>query len=91
MFVMIILLSGEKKYSVEGEALDKVNSMGREIFEALERNDIAKMYAQLSALHSYVKENGTRVDPYKNADAVIPPADCDAKELRDFFNLQKTP
>jgi len=91
VFVMIFLLSGEKKYSVEGEALEKVDLMGREIFEALERNDIATMCTQLKALHSYVKENGTRADPYKNADAVIPPADCDANELRDFFNLQKTP
>ncbi len=88
---MIILLSGEKKYSVEGEALDKINSMGRQIFETLERNDVAALGTQLRALHSYVKKNGVHADPYTNAEIIIPPVDCDANELRVFFNLHKAP
>ncbi len=91
MLLMIVLLSGEKKYSVEGSALDEVNLMGRAIYESLERNDIANIGSQLQALHSHVKENGIRADPYRNADLVVPPVNCDVNVLRELFNLQKVP
>lgn len=88
---MIILLSGEKKYSVEGASLEKVDELGRLLYETLERGDSAQFKELLQNLHSFVKENGVNVDPLRKADLVIPSPICDANEFRALFNLQKTP
>lgn len=88
---MIVLLSGGKKYSIDGEALEKVNTLGHLLYETLERDDSAQFNALLQTIHSFVKEKGVHVDPYRKADIIIPSITCDANEFRTLFKLQKTP
>ena len=90
---MIILLSGNGKYSLEGTFLFTVEDAGKTLFSLLmegEEND-QEFTSKLIELHEFVKKNGIPVEVYKNADLILPPLHSNPGTMRAMLGLQKKP
>lgn len=88
---MIILLSGEGKYSLEGQELDAVLESGRRLYLLLKEARYDEFSQSLSQLHSYVTAKGKQVEILRNADIIVPPLGCDPRVIGSIMGLQSTP
>lgn len=88
---MIILLSGDGKYSVEGQDLDETLESGRQLYLLLKAEKYEEFAQSLSQLHSYVRTRGRQVEILRSADIIIPPLTCDPRVLGSIMGLQRTP
>jgi len=88
---MIILLSGDGKYSVEGKDLDAVLETGRTLFSLLKEDKDEEFSRTLREIHRFVRGKGTPVEIYRSADVIIPPLDCDPKVMKSVLGIQKSP
>jgi hypothetical protein len=86
---LIILLSGNGKYSLEGTFLFAVEDAGKTLFSLLmegEKND-QEFTSKLIELHEFVKKNGIPVE----ADLILPPLHSNPGTMRAMLGLQKKP
>jgi hypothetical protein len=88
---MIILLSGDGKYSMEGADLESVLESGRRLYLLLKGESYEEFALSLSQLHSFVKANGKHVEILRNADVIIPPLSCDPRILGSIMGLHNNP
>jgi hypothetical protein len=88
---MIILLSGDGKYSVEGTDLDSVLESGRRLYLLLKTESYEEFTRSLYQLHSYVKTNGRQVEILRSADVIVPPLNCDPRILGSIMGLHSAP
>jgi len=88
---MIILLSGDGKYSVKGTDLENVLESGRSLYMLLKTERYEEFAQSLYQLHSYVKANGSQVEIIRSADIIIPPLSCDPRILGSIMGLHNTP
>jgi len=84
---MIILLSGDGKYYLEGEDLEHVFLEGRKLFSLLKQGKYEEFSLLLKDLHRFVKEKGKPVDILKVADIIIPPAKSNPFIMKEIFML----
>jgi len=88
---LIILLSGDGKYSLSGEDLEEALERGRMLFKLLKENRMEDFSNELSDLHSFVKERGHSVEIFRNAEVIIPPIKCDPQAIHSIMGFQKSP
>ncbi|MGA2573797.1 MAG: hypothetical protein ABSF36_06295 [Candidatus Methanomethylicaceae archaeon] len=88
---MIILLSGDGKFLLEGKSLDTALESGRQLFSLLREDRIQEFSEALDELHSFVKQKGQPVEIYHNADIIVPPVKCDPRTIQSIMGFQKTP
>jgi hypothetical protein len=89
--LLIILLSGDGKFLLEGKNLDTALESGRQLFSLLREDRIQEFSEALDELHSFVKQKGQPVEIYHNADIIVPPVKCDPRTIQSIMRLQKTP
>jgi hypothetical protein len=87
---MIVLISGDGKYSLEGADLETVMDCGRQLYALLKEGNFREFSAGLRELHDIVKRRGKPVDIFRVVDVIIPP-DCEPHLLVLLMGLQKTP
>jgi hypothetical protein len=88
---MIILLSGDGKYAVEGTDLDNVLESGRHLYQLLKTENYEEFARSLYQLHSYVKANGKQVETLRSADVIVPPFNCEPRILGSIMGLHSAP
>jgi hypothetical protein len=88
---LIILLSGDGKFLLEGKSLDTALESGRQLFSLLREDRIQEFSEALDELHSFVKQKGQPVEIYHNADIIVPPVKCDPRTIQSIMGFQKTP
>jgi hypothetical protein len=88
---MIVLLSGEGKYSLDGKELDTVLKSGRRLYLLLKEERYDEFSHSLSQLHSYVIANGKQVEILRVADVVVPPLNCDPRIMGSIMGVQSAP
>jgi hypothetical protein len=88
---MIVLLSGEGKYSLDGKELDTVLESGRRLYLLLKEERYDEFSHSLSQLHSYVIANGKQVEILRVADVVVPPLNCDPRIMGSIMGVQSAP
>lgn len=84
---MIILLSGDSKYSVNGKDLDAVLEAGRELFILLKEGKDKDFNHTLKEIHKFVQMNGKLVEIYRSADVIIPPVKSDPKVIKSVLGI----
>jgi hypothetical protein len=89
--LLIILLSGDGKFSLEGKNLDAALKSGRQLFSLLKEDRFQEFSETLDQLYSFVKQNGQPVEIYHNADIIVPPVKCDPRTIQSIMGFQKTP
>jgi hypothetical protein len=89
--VLIVLLSGNGKYLLEGDDVEAVLEAGRNLYSLVRDDRGYEFHKTLSELHDFVKTKGTPVEIFRPVDFIIPPPDCDPQIIRQAFGLQKTP
>lgn len=89
--LLIILLSGDGKFLLEGKSLDTALESGRQLFSLLREDRIQEFSEALDELHSFVKQKGQPVEIYHNADIIVPPVKCDPRTIQSIMGFQKTP
>lgn len=85
---MIILLSGNGKYSLDGENLERVFEKGRKLFLLLKEQKYEEFSLTLKEVHEFVEKNGKSVEMLKNADIIIPPVKFNPQQIREIFGLE---
>jgi len=84
---MIVLLSGDGKYYLDGDDLEHIFLEGRRLFSLLKEKKFEEFSLSLIDLHEFVKKKGKPVDILKTADIIIPPAKSDPSLMNDLFML----
>jgi len=88
---LIILLSGDSKYSVNGKDLDAVLETGRKLFILLKEGKDEDFTHTLGEIHKFVQMKGKPVEIYRSADMIIPPIKSDPKVMKSVLGIQKSP
>lgn len=88
---MIVLISGDGKYSIEGSDLDEVLERGRGLYALLKESRFGEFSPALRELHDIVRQRGKPVEIFRVVDVIIPPADCDPQLMSQMMGLQRTP
>lgn len=85
---MIVLLSGDGKYSLEGKDLDTVLETGRTLFSLLKQDKDEEFSRTLREIHRFVRGKGTLVEIYRSADVIIPPLEVDPKVMKSVLGIK---
>lgn len=88
---MIILLSGDSKYLVNGKDLDTVLETGRQLFILLKEGKDEDFTNTLKELHQFVQKTGKPVEIYRSADVIIPPIKSDPRIIKSVLGIQNCP
>ncbi|GEM_PF-1110273 len=88
---MIVLLSGEGKYSLEERDTERLLEIGKELYHLLSEGRDREFALRLGELHAFVKRKGKKVEIFRLTDIVIPPADVDPAMMERIFGFQKSP
>jgi hypothetical protein len=88
---LIVLLSGNGKYAMEGKDLDRVLETGRGLFSLLKEDKDEEFSRSLREVHRFVRGKGTPVEIYRIAGVIIPPVECDPKVMKGVLGIQKSP
>ena len=88
---MIILLSGDGKYLLEGNEVETVLNAGRNLYSYIRDDRFQDFLKTLKELHEFVKAKGSPVEIFRPADLIIPPVDCDPRLIQLSLGLQKIP
>ena len=88
---MIVLISGDGKYMVEGESVDNIMENGRRLFALLKESNYEEFSTSLKKLHEFVKESGREVEIYRPAEIILPPIGCDPRLVQALFGFQRKP
>lgn len=86
---MIVLISGNGKYAVEGEDLDSLMKDGRVLFDLLKKSNYEEFTYCLNRLHEFVKKHGKVTEIYRPADIILPPLNCDPRIVQTLMGIQK--
>ena len=86
-----MLLSGDTKYLLERADFDHVQQIGKDLYLLLSDRKDSEYFDRLSALHAFVKEKGTLIEAYKNANIIIPPIKSEPNTMRNILGIQKIP
>lgn len=89
--LLIILLSGNGKFLLEGKNLEAALESGRQLFRLLKEDRLQEFSEVIDELHSFVKQNGRQVEIYYNADIIVPPVKCDPRIIQSIMGFQKIP
>jgi hypothetical protein len=84
---VIVRISGDGQFELGDEAVKKLDSLDTRLTEALNAGDDAAFRSILGETVKFVEENGARVpaDRVVPSQVIVPPADVDLDEARDFF------
>jgi len=85
---LIVLLSGDGKYSLEGKDLDTVLETGRTLFSLLKQDKDEEFSRTLREIHRFVRGKGTLVEIYRSADVIIPPLEVDPKVMKSVLGIK---
>jgi len=85
---LIVLLSGDGKYSLEGDDLEEVLTRGRTLYSSLKDDRTDEFETRLLELREFVRKKGRPVEIFRGAEIIIPPANCSPEILRSVLGLQ---
>ena len=84
---MIVRISGEDQYRVNGEHDARLNRLDNAVVDAVKANDEQSFKDSFQALLQYVRTNGTPVgdDELEGSDLILPPPDLSLAEAEREF------
>lgn len=84
---MIVLLSGDGKYYLDGKDLEHVFTEGRRLFSLLKEKKFEEFSLLLADLHEFVRKKGSPVEILKTADIIIPSVKSNPSLMNELFTL----
>lgn len=84
---MIVLLSGNGKYYLDGENLEHIFEEGRRLFHLLKDGKFDEFSSSLTNLHKFIKTKGKPIEVLKTADIIIPPTTSNPSLMKEIFGL----
>jgi hypothetical protein len=84
---MIVRISGEDQYRLDGAEEERVNELDRAVLDAVQSGDEAGFDSTYGTLLAFVREHGERVadDEIESSDLILPPADLTLEEAAGEF------
>jgi hypothetical protein len=83
---MIIRISGDGQYQIDGSILDQLNAVDEDLEDAMQAGDQERFSRELSRLLTLVRDAGERVDidHLGPSELIFPPEDISLAELARF-------
>ena len=80
---MIIRISGDGQYQIDGSVLDQINAVDEDLEDAMQARDQERFSRELSRLLTLVRDGGERLDADHLApsELILPPEDISLAEI----------
>lgn len=84
---MIVRISGDNQYRLEGDIEGRVNELDNTVVAAVETGDEQRFHGAYDQLLAFVRDNGTPLaeDELAGSDLILPPPDISLAEAQSEF------